>query len=496
MDPRTEFLLTQTRRQLLTQGVHAAGAAALATIMGRRSLGADAAGPASSSAAVPARKGGLPGMPHHPPTAKRFIYLFMNGGPSQMDLYDYKPEMEKHFDKDLPDSIRKGQRITTMTSGQARFPIAPSMFKFAQHGKCGRWVSELLPHTAKVVDDLSFMYSVHTNAINHDPAVTFIQTGRELPGWPSLGSWLTYGLGSETENLPNYIVMTPSWSAKRPAQALYQRLWSSGFLPPNLQGVALRAKGDPVLFLKDPPGVDTRTRRDMLDGLAKLNEMHHGSVGDPETAARIAQYEMAFRMQSSVPELTDLSKEPKHVLDLYGPEVTTPGTFAASCLLARRLSERGVQCIQLFHRDWDQHGDLPGDLRLQCRDVDQATRGLIEDLKQRDMLKDTVIVWGGEFGRTAYCQGGLSRTDYGRDHHPRCFTMWMAGGGIQGGRSIGETDEFSYNVVKDPVKIVDINNTVLHCLGIDNHRLSVKHQGLDARVTGVEEYRLLKEFLA
>ncbi|MEX2185323.1 MAG: DUF1501 domain-containing protein [Pirellulales bacterium] len=495
MDPRTELMLNLTRRQLLSQGIHAAGAAALATIAGGRLASAGEAAAAAPSSS-PQRKGGLPGMPHHPPTAKRFIYLFMNGGPSQMDLFDYKPEMDKLFDKDLPDSIRQGQRITTMTSGQARFPIAPSMFKFAQHGKCGRWVSELLPHTAHVVDDLAFMYSVYTNAINHDPAVTFIQTGRELPGWPSFGSWLAYGLGSETEDLPNYVVMTPTWSAKRPAQAIYSRLWGSGFLPPNLQGVSLRAAGDPVLFLKDPPGVDKATRRTMLDGLAKLNRMHFDDAGDPETAARIAQYEMAFRMQSSVPELTDLSKEPQHVLDMYGPDVAKPGTFAASCLLARRLSERGVQCIQLFHRGWDQHGNLPGDIRYQCRDVDQPVRGLIEDLKQRDMLKDTIVVWGGEFGRTVYCQGGLSRENYGRDHHPRCFTMWMAGGGIQGGRSIGETDDFSYNVVKDPVKIADINNTLLHCLGIDNRRLSVKFQGLDARVTGVEQYRLLKEFLA
>ncbi|MCA9174176.1 MAG: DUF1501 domain-containing protein [Planctomycetales bacterium] len=481
MDPRTETMLNLTRRELLTRGLCAAGAAAI-PLAARQATAAD-------------RIGALPGVPHHPPKAKRFIYLFMNGGPAQMDLYDYKPEVEKLFDQDLPDEVRKGQRFTTMTSGQKRFPLAPSMFKFEKHGQCDRWVSELLPHTAKVVDELSFIYSVHTNAINHDPAVTYIQTGRELPGWPSMGAWLAYGLGVETENLPNYVVMTPTWTGRKSAQALYSRLWGTGFLPPNLQGVSLRAKGDPVLFINDPPGVDTTMRRKMLDGLAELNQLQFERLGDPETTARIAQYEMAFRMQSSVPELTDLSGEPQHVLDMYGPDVKTPGTFAASCLLARRLAERGVQCIQLFHRGWDQHGNLPNDLRNQCRDVDQATRGLIEDLKQRDMLKDTVIVWGGEFGRTVYCQGTLKRDNYGRDHHPRCFTMWMAGGGIQGGRSIGMTDEFSYNIVEDPVKIADINNTVLHCLGIDNRKLSVKFQGLDARVTGVEECRVLNELL-
>jgi hypothetical protein len=442
------------------------------------------------------RKGGVAGIPHHAPTAKRFIYLFMNGGPSQIDLFDYKPELDTFFDKDLPDSVRMGQRITTMTSGQQRFPMAPSKFKFAQHGDCGRWVSELLPETAKSVDDLAFMYSVYTNAINHDPAVTFIQTGRELPGWPSMGSWLAYGLGVETENLPNYVVMTPTWTGRKSAQALYSRLWGTGFLPPNLQGVALRPKGDPVLFVNNPPGVNQSTRRHMLDGLAALNQMQYDQFGDPEISARIAQYEMAHRMQTSVPELTDISQEPQHVLDMYGSEVTTPGTFAASCLLARRLAERGVQCIQLFHRGWDQHDNLTGDLPKQCRDTDQPIRALLEDLKQRDMLKDTLIVWGGEFGRTVYCQGALTRENYGRDHHPRCFTMWMAGGGIQGGRSLGITDDFSYNVVADPVKVADINNTILHCLGIDNRKLSVKFQGLDARVTGVEECRVLKEFLS
>ncbi|MBP87747.1 MAG: sulfatase [Planctomycetaceae bacterium] len=487
MDPRTETLLQLTRRQLLGRGLNAAGAAALATLVNK-----DAG---ATTADAPQRVGGLSELPHHPPTAKRFIYLFMSGGPAQMDLYDYKPLVTKLFDKDLPDSVRQGQRFTTMTSGQKRFPLAPSMFNFEQHGDCGRWVTELLPHTAKVVDDLSFVYSVHTNAINHDPAITFIQTGRELPGWPSLGSWLAYGLGVATENLPNYVVMTPTWSGRKSAQALYNRLWGTGFLPSRLQGVALRAQGDPVLFLSNPEGVDRDTRGKMLEGLAKLNAIQYEQAGDPETQSRTSQYEMAFRMQTSVPDLTDFSQEPKHILDMYGPDVTKPGTFAASCLLARRMAERGVQCIQLFHRGWDQHGNLPNDIRNQCRDIDQPTRALIEDLKRRGMLEDTLVTWGGEFGRTVYCQGNLARDNYGRDHHPRCFTMWMAGGGIQGGRSIGMTDDFSYNIVEDPVKISDINNTILHCLGIDNRRLSIKYQGLDARVTGVEQCRVLKELL-
>ena len=484
MDPRLDTLLHLTRRQLFSRGFHAAGTGALATLAGKEALSASQ-GP-----------GGLPDIPHHSPSAKRLIYLFMSGGPAQMDLFDYKPELDRLFDKDLPDSVRLGQRFTTMTSGQKRFPLAPSMFKFTRHGASGAWVSELLPHTSSVVDELAFLRSVNTNAINHDPAITYIQTGREIPGWPSLGAWLAYGLGDSSENLPNYIVMTPTWTGRKSAQALYSRLWGSGFLPSRLQGVALRAQGDPVLFLSDPPGVDKATRRKMLDGLAQLNQLQFEDVGNPETTARIAQYEMAFRMQTSVPELTDFSQEPKHVLDMYGPDVHKPGTFAASCLLARRLAERNVQCIQLFHRGWDQHNNLPRDIRNQCRDVDQPTRALIEDLKQRNMLDDTLIVWGGEFGRTVYCQGNLARDNYGRDHHPRCFTMWMAGGGIQGGRSMGRTDDFSYNIVEDPVKSTDINKTILHCLGIDNDRLSVKFQGLDARITGVEECRVLEEILA
>ncbi len=495
MDLRTEALLQLTRRQLLGSGVKAAGAvAALSTLMSKGY--AESETQAKAPDKKPVRSGGLPGLPHHAPKAKRLIYLFMGGAPSQLDLFDYKPKLKELFNKDLPDSVRRGQRITTMTSGQKRFPLAPSMFNFSQQGKSGAWISELLPYTSKIVDDLSIVRSVYTNAINHDPAITFIQTGRELPGWPSLGSWLAYGLGVSSENLPNYVVMTPTWTGRRSAQALFSRLWGSGFLPSRLQGVALRSVGDPVLYLKDPPGVDKAMRRKMIDGLSLLNKKRFEVTGDPEINARMAQYEMAFKMQTTVPELTDLKSEPKRILEMYGPDVHKPGTFAASCLLARRLAERDVQCIQLFHRGWDQHGSLPKDIRNQCRDIDQPIWALIEDLKQRGMLDETLVVWGGEFGRTVYCQGKLTRTDYGRDHHPRCFTMWMAGGGIKGGVQLGRTDDFSYNIVEDPVKIADINATIMHLLGIDNQKLSVKFQGLDARMTGVEEYRLLNELLA
>ncbi|HZT78677.1 MAG TPA: DUF1501 domain-containing protein, partial [Gemmataceae bacterium] len=400
------------------------------------------------------------------------------------------------FDKDLPDSIRKGQRLTTMTSGQARFPIAPSRYKFTRHGKCGTWVSELLPWTAKVVDDLAVIKTVWTEAINHDPAVTYICTGHQLPGRASLGAWLSYGLGSVNHNLPTFVVMTPSWTGRKEAQAIYNRLWGSGFLPSKHQGVALRSQGDPVLFLSNPEGVSPEARRRMLDALAKLNQKQAEEVGDPETQARIAQYEMAFRMQASVPELMNIKAEPKHVLDLYGPDVHKPGTFAASCLLARRLVERGVRFVQLFHRGWDQHFNIAGDLPNQCRDVDQPCYALLTDLKNRGLLDETLVVWGGEFGRTIYCQGKLTRENYGRDHHPRCFSIWMAGGGVKGGVVYGETDDFSYNVVKDPVHIHDLNATILHCLGIDHKRLTFKHQGLDMRLTGVEEHAPVKGILA
>jgi hypothetical protein len=477
MDPTQDFVRAMTRRHFFRAGALGLGTAALASLL-----------PERTAAESTSPTGGLPGLPHFAPKAKRAIYLFMNEGPSQMDLFDYKPAMNALFGKDLPESIRHGQRLTTMTSGQARFPVAPSKYKFQQHGRCGAWVSELLPWTAKVVDDLAFIRSVNTEAINHDPAVTYICTGHQIPGRPSLGAWLSYGLGTLNRNLPAFVVMTASWTGRKEAQAIYNRLWGAGFLPSKHQGVALRAKGDPVLFLSNPPGVSPAVRRRMLDSLARLNQKQLDEAGDPETQARIAQYEMAFRMQSSVPELTDLSSEPRRILDMYGPDVHKPGTFAACCLLARRLTERGVRFVQIFHRGWDQHFNVATDLPNQCRDVDQACYALLTDLKQRGLLDDTLVVWGGEFGRTIYCQGALTHDNYGRDHHPRCFTVWLAGGGVKGGITYGKTDDFSYNVVENPVHIHDMNATILHCLGIDHKRLSVKFQGLDVRLTGVEEH--------
>ncbi|AMV40673.1 DUF1501 domain-containing protein [Planctomyces sp. SH-PL62] len=420
----------------------------------------------------------------------------MNGGPSQIDLFDYKPKMDEQFDKDLPESIRQGQRLTTMTSGQARFPIAPSRYKFARHGQSGMWVSELLPWTAKIVDEIAMIKTTWTEAINHDPAVTYICTGNQLPGRASLGSWLSYGLGTLNQDLPSFVVMTPSWFSKASPQAIYNRLWSAGFLPSKYQGVALRAAGDPVLFLSNPGGVDASVRRRSLDAINRLNQKEYETFADPETQARIAQYEMAFRMQSSVPDMADISNEPKHILDMYGPEVHKPGTFARCALLARRLAERDVRFVQIFHRGWDQHGNLAHDLPGQCKDVDQATYALITDLKARGLLDDTLVIWGGEFGRTVYCQGPLSRENYGRDHHPKCFPVWMAGGGVKKGVVHGETDDFSYNVVENPVHIHDMNATILHCMGIDHRRLTFKSQGLDMRLTGVLEQNPVQAILA
>jgi hypothetical protein len=422
---------------------------------------------------------------NYAPKAKRMIYMVMNGGPSQMDMFDYKPAMNDMFDQDLPPSVINGQRLTTMTSGQARFPIAPSKYRFAQHGQSGAWVSELLPYTAAVTDDLCFIKSMWTEAINHDPAITYIQTGSQRPGRPSLGAWLSYGLGSSNADLPTYVVLHSSWTGRKSAQAIYERLWGTGFLPSEHAGIALRSQGDPVLFLSDPPGVTDNTRRDMLDALNQLNQRQYEAVGDPEITARIAQYEMAYRMQTSVPELMDFSDETQATLDMYGPEVTTPGTFAANCLLARRLVERDVRYVQIFIRGWDQHFNLPGDLTNQCHDVDQGMSALVTDLKQRGMLEDTLLVWGGEFGRTIYCQGGLTREDYGRDHHPRCFTMWMAGGGVKPGITYGATDDFSYNITENPVHIHDLNATILHLLGIDHEQLTYRFQGRDFRLTDV-----------
>jgi uncharacterized protein (DUF1501 family) len=477
VDPAREYELLVTRRHLFGRASSGIGLAALSSLLGRDLLANDTPIAATNPEA--------PAPFNHPPKAKRLIYMVMNGGPSQMDMFDYKPAMNDMFDQDLPPSIINGQRLTTMTSGQARFPIAPSKFRFAQHGESGAWVSELLPFTSAVVDEMCIIKSMWTEAINHDPAITYIQTGAQRPGRPSLGAWLSYGLGSMNADLPTYVVLHSSWTGRKSAQAIYERLWGSGFLPSEHAGVALRSQGDPVLFLSNPPGVSGDTRRDMLDALGQLNQHQYEALGDPEISARIAQYEMAYRMQRSVPELMDFSDETQATLDLYGAEVTTPGTFSANCLLARRLVERDVRYVQIFIRGWDQHFNLPGDLTRQCHDVDQGMSALITDLKQRGLLEDTLLVWGGEFGRTIYCQGGLTREDYGRDHHPRCFTMWMAGGGVKPGITYGQTDEFSYNITENPVHIHDLNATILHLLGIDHERLTYRFQGRDFRLTDV-----------
>ena len=429
---------------------------------------------------------------HHPATAKRVIYLFQSGGPSQLETFDYKPVLNERQGEPLPDSVRQGQRLTGMSGNQSSLPLAGSIFKFAQHGQSGAWLSELLPHTSKCVDDLAIVRSMTTEAINHDPAITFLQTGNQLSGRPSIGAWLSYGLGSDNENLPAFVVLITKGKGDQP---LYSRLWGTGFLPSNYQGVQFRSGKEPVLYLNNPVGIDRNSRRNMLDRLQELHQLELESTGDAEINTRIAQYEMAFRMQSSVPEVTDLSSEPAHIFDLYGPDSKTPGTFAANCLLARRLAERGVKFIQLYHQGWDQHGGLPNGIRTQCRETDQPAAALLTDLKQRGLLNDTLVVWGGEFGRTNYSQGRLTATDYGRDHHPRCFSMWMAGGGIKGGTVYGETCPFGYNVIKDEVRVRDFHATLLHLLGIDHERLSYKFQGLDARLTGVEETRVVSEIL-
>jgi hypothetical protein len=404
--------------------------------------------------------------------------------------------MQRYFDQNLPESVRMGQRLSTMTSGQQRHPVAPTKFQFHQHGRCGTWVSELLPHTARHVDDICLIKTIHTNAINHDPACTFVMTGSEVPGKASIGSWLAYGLGAETQNLPAFVVLTPRFPASGNGQALFTRMWSSGFLPTRFNGVALRGAGDPVLYVQNPPGVSSDDRRIMLDALARLNERTFERLGDPETQARIAQYEMAFRMQSSVPELVDLSRESERTLAMYGPNVREPGTFANSAIQARRLIERGVRVVQILHRGWDQHDNLPVALGNQCRDTDQATGALLQDLKEHGMLDDTLVIWGGEFGRTVYSQGTLTRTNYGRDHHPRNFCMWLAGGGIKGGMTYGETDDFSYNIVDKPCHLLDLYATVLKCLGIDHERFTFRHQGLDQKLTGVEGAQVIPELLA
>ena len=475
MDPIREHRLQLTRRHFFGRLATGIGTVALGSLLNPVLL--------ASTAATLKRVGGLPGVPHFAPKARRVIYLHMAGGPSQIDLFDYKPALEKLHGTELPASVRMGQRITGMTSGQSSFPCVKSLFKFSQHGRSGTWLSELIPHMASVVDDLCLVKTVNTEAINHDPAITYIQTGFQQPGRPCMGAWLSYGLGSENANLPAFIVMISN--GKESDQPLYTRLWSAGFLPSEYQGVQFRTGGDPVLYLSNPPGVSTAGRRRLLDGLAQLNAQHFQAVGDPEINTRIAQYEMAFRMQTSVPDLVDVSQEPSSIVDLYGPDVKKPGSFAANCLLARRMAERGVRFIQLYHRGWDQHGNLPRRLREQCLDCDQPSAGLVKDLKQRGLLDETLVVWGGEFGRTVYCQGKIEPDNYGRDHHGRCYTVWLAGGGVKPGLSYGVTDDFCYNVVENPVHIHDLNATILHCLGIDHERLTYRFQGRDFRLTDV-----------
>jgi hypothetical protein len=451
---------------------------------GRAATGVGTAALLSLAHAETPATGGLPGLPHFKPRARRVIYLFQSGGPSQMELFDYKPRLKDFQGTDLPESIRSGQRLTNMSSAQVSFPVVPSKFSFAQHGQSGAWISQLMPHTAKVADDLTFIKSTYTEAINHDPAVTFLQTGSQIAGRPSMGSWVVYGLGSESQDLPAFVVMI-SPGGGGGGQPLYDRLWGTGFLPARYQGVKFRSVGDPVLYLSNPAGFSAGQRREYLDALGKLNRSTLDEFGDPEIATRIAQYEMAFRMQSSVPELIDFSRENAATIESYGPDAGKPGTYAYNCLLARRLAERGVRFIQLYHRDWDHHNGLPKGLSKLCRETDQPTAALIADLKQRGMLDDTLVVWGGEFGRTVYCQGRLTADDYGRDHHPRCFTVWMAGGGIKPGMTIGATDDYGYNVTQRPVHVFDLQATILYCFGIDHTKLTFKFKGRHFRLTDV-----------
>jgi len=476
MNPLDTHLNSLTRRSFL--GMTGLGLGAMAA---RTLLAADA-------------KSLYPGeaKSHFAPTAKRVIYLFQSGGPSHIDLFDYKPGLEKLHGEDLPDSVRQGQRLTGMTSGQASFPICKSLATFHQHGSSGQWISELLPHTSKVADHIAVIRSMHTEAINHDPGITFINTGSQFPGLPSMGSWVSYGLGSMNENLPAYVVLVSQGTGKNPGQPIFSRLWGSGFLPSSHQGVQFRSGKDPVLFLNDPTGVSRSDRRAMLDDLASLNQIRHEAMADPEILTRISQYEMAFRMQTSAPELADLSDEPDSIFALYGEDARQPGTFAYNCLLARRMAERGVRFTQLFHRGWDQHDSLQTHLGNQCRDTDQASAALITDLHQRGLLEDTLVIWGGEFGRTVYSQGNLGS---GRDHHGRCFSMWLAGGGVKGGTSYGITDDFSYNIVENPVHVRDLNATILHCLGMDHNRFTFRFQGLNQKPTGVEPAKVVSGVL-
>jgi hypothetical protein len=483
-----ELVQQLNRRVFLRRSGLSLGALAFQSLLGHDLARANTPAP------LPAT-GGLPGLPHFASKANRVIYLHQSGAPSQLDLFDYKPGLKDKRGIELPSSVRMGQRITTMTSGQKSFPVAPSVFKFAQYGRSGAWLSELLPHTSRIVDDLCIIRSMQTEAINHDPAITFVQTGSQLAGRPSMGAWIAYGLGSMNQNLPAFVVLISRGSGNPKDQPLYDRLWSSGFLPSKYQGVKLRSGKEPVLYLANPAGCSQQTRRQMLDELDALNQMRSTETGDPEIMTRVAQYELAYRMQSSVPELTDLSHEPKHVLERYGPEVRKSGSYAANCLLARRLAERGVRFIQLYHMGWDQHGYLPKQISGQCRDTDQPTAALIHDLKQRGLLEDTLVIWAGEFGRTVYSQGELSAQNYGRDHHPRCYTIWLAGGGVKPGTTYGETDDFSYNIVRDPVELYDLNATILHLLGIEHTRLTFRFQGRDYRLTDVHG-KVVKGILA
>jgi hypothetical protein len=478
MNPLRELAQTMTRRHFVGKTATAVGCAALASLL-------------TQDAKVSAD---LPNLPHFRGKAKRVIYLFQSGGPSHLELLDYKPRLRSLHGSELPDSIRQGQRLTGMTSGQRSFPVIAPRFSFQRYGRNGVWLSELLPHTGRIVDDICIIRSMHTEAVNHDPAITFIQTGSQQPGRPSLGAWASYGLGSEAADLPAFVVMISHGSGMDSNQGLLDRLWGSGFLPSSHQGVKLRGNGDPVLYLSDPRGIDRDLRRSMLDRLAQLNELQLQQTGDPEIATRIAQYELAFRMQTSVPQLTNLTSEPASILDRYGPDARRPGSFAANCLVARRLIERGVRFVQLYHRGWDNHNGLPVNIPRQCRDIDQPQTALILDLKQRGLLDDTLVIWAGEFGRTVYGQGGLQE-NYGRDHHGRCFSIWMAGGGIKSGYVHGETDDYGYNVVHDPVHVHDLNATILHCLGVDHERLTFRLQGRDYRLTDVHG-NVVREVLA
>ena len=471
--------LLQNRRHFFGRTATGIGMAALGSLLGGEAV-------ADPSLLAPLS---LPNNPtsHFAPHAKRVIYLFQSGAPSQMDLLDYKPQMKAVHGNELPDSVRQGQRLTGMSSGQSSFPVAASKYKFEQHGKSGAWISELLPYTAGIVDDLCIVKSLHTHAINHGPAISYMQTGDERPGAASMGSWVSYGLGSESQELPAFVVMVSKGKGSRAADAqiLFSRLWGSGYLPAKYQGVRFRSTGDPVLYLSNPAGIDRSSRRQILDAIAQLNRFQQDELGDPEIVTRIAQYELAFRMQAAVPKLMDFSDESNKTLEMYGPDVKQPGSYAANCLLARRLVERGVRFVQLYHRGWDHHGGLPRDLPLMCQTSDQSSAALVKDLKQRGLLDDTLVIWAGEFGRTAYCQGKLTATSYGRDHHPRCFTAWMSGGGVRPGFSYGRTDDYSYNVVEKPVHVHDLQATVLHCLGMNHKQLTYPFQGRDVRLTDV-----------